>query len=232
MVAGMGDIKKIYMDYKTGNAELDKELDERFAILSPTVRQLISGDSIPNMAHGFAVHFGLDDEAEAGVANEILLVLMYLEPVEDFAATLMSEYLISPEIALEIEKEVGEKIFTPLKGELGSIKDLPPEEASGEDVRIAVATEPVEVAPITSLPSTPTPAPTVPPAPTFVATPVPSTTSLPASRVMPKNETELPGALLQNLKASLAHDAVGIAYGDEQVPKPSYGAILDNGTPK
>lgn len=199
------------MDYKTGNAELDKELDERFAILSPTVRQLISGESIPTLAHGFAEHFGLDDEMEAGVANEIVLVLMYLEPVEEFGATLMSEYLISPEIALDIEKEVGEKIFTPLKGELGSVKDLPPEE-----VAEIAAPEPIVITPITSLPSTP----------------VPAQVALPASRVMPKNETELPGSLLQNLKASLAHDAAGVAYVEEETPKPSYGAILDTDAPK
>ncbi len=204
------------MDYKTGNAELDKELDERFAILSPTVRQLISGESIPTLAHGFAEHFGLDDEMEAGVANEIVLVLMYLEPVEEFGATLMSEYLITPEVALEIEKEVGEKIFAPLRSELGSVKDLPPEEVVEEGTVPAAAPEPIVVTPITSLPSTP----------------VPAQVALPASRVMPKNETELPGSLLQNLKASLAHDAAGVAYVEEETPKPSYGAILDTDAPK
>lgn len=201
------------MDYKTGNPELDKELDERFAILSPTVRQLISGDSIPNMAHDFAVRYGLDDDMEAGIADEISLVLMYLEPVEDFGSMLMSEYLIAPEIALEIEKEMGEKIFVPLIGELGSVKDLPPE----DDETSNTPPVPITVIPITSLPSTS--------APQLASTPIP--TSLPVSRVMPKNETELPGSLLQNLKASLAHDTAGVAYVDEQTPKPSYGAILD-----
>lgn len=231
------------MDYKTGNAELDKELDERFAILSPTVRQLISGDSIPNVAHGFAVRYGFDDEVEAGVANEIALVLMYLEPVEDFGAMLMSEYLISPEIALEIEKEVGEKIFAPLRGELGSVKDLPPEE-TGEEAAVPTAVpEPVVVTPITSLPSTPAFISEVAPVPvatslpsTVASTPVPvppsAPTSLAPSRVMPKNETELPGTLLQNLKASLAHEGAGVAYVEEETPKPSYGAILDNGGQK
>lgn len=213
------------MDYKTGNADLDKELDERFAILSPTVRQLITGDSIPNMAHGFAQRYNLDDEAEAGVANEIVLVLMYLEPVEDFGGMLMSEHLIAPEIALDIEKEVGEKIFAPLRNELGSAKDLPPEAESSDadagDVAPPAPTTPIEVTPITTLPSIPPPPPVAPPAST-----------LQSSRVMPKNETELPGSLLQNLKTSLAHDAAGVAYVDEQTPKPSYGAILDNGSGK
>ena len=213
------------MDYKTGNEELDKELDERFAILSPTVRQLISGESISNMAHGFAQRYNLDDEAEAGIANEIVLVLMYLEPVEDFGGMLMSEHLIAPEIALEIEKEVGEKIFTPLRSELGSAKDLPPEEESSDvevdDSTPPAPTAPIDVTPITSLPTIPPPPPVAPPAST-----------LQSSRVMPKNETELSGSLLQNLKTSLAHDAAGVAYVDEQTPKPSYGAILDNGGQK
>jgi hypothetical protein len=220
------------MDYKTGNAELDKELDERFAILSPTVRQLMSGDSISNMAHDFAVRYNLDDEAEAGIANEIMLVLMYLEPVEDFGGILMSEYLIAPEIALDIEKEAGEKIFSPLRSELGSIKDLPPETAEVENGVPLPPTAALEVTPITSLPSIPAPVSAPTPAPATPIPPPPTPTTLAASRVMPKNDTELPGALLQNLKASLAHDAVGTAYGDEQVPKPSYGAILDNGTGK
>lgn len=64
-------------------------------------------------------------------------------------------------------------------------------------------------------------------APLTPSAPVSAAPSIPASRVMPKNETELPGSLLQNLKASLAHDAAGAAYVEEDTPKPSYGAILD-----
>jgi hypothetical protein len=94
---------------------------------------------------------------------------------------------------------------------------------------ISAVQNPLLVAP---LPHTLASTPTVAPAPAAVPPPAPAAPSLPTSRVMPRNETELPGALLQNLKASLAHDAVGTAYGDEQVPKPSYGAILDNGTGK
>lgn len=217
------------MDYKTGIEEIDKQLDERFAVLSPTVRQLLTGAAIPQLAETLAKKFGLDDEMQSGIENEIALVLMYMEPVDDFGATLMSEYFIAPEIALEIEKEITARLFTPIMSELGKNSELT------SDAPSAVPEKQIPVVPVTAIPPSPSP-PLPPPSPPVVmptpvivpSTPLAAPASVPAMRVMPKNEAELPSSLLHSLRSTLAHDAPTLApYQDVPTPKAAYNSILE-----
>ena len=195
---------------------MDKELDLRFAILSPTVRQLLSGDSVPNLAGTLARKYALDEEMQSGIETEIALILMYIEPVDDFSATLMSEYLVPPEAALEIEKEVTATLFTPLMSELGKSSELVSEIEETLPIQVA------QVAPMTAVTQ---------PVQTSGAIPQtqlpPSPQSVPAMRVMPQNVAELPSSLLHNLKASLAHSEPLPPYIEQPTPKASYNSLLE-----
>lgn len=233
------------MDYHTGIAELDQGLDERFEILSPTMRHLLKGDAIPSLVQTLAERFQLTEDMRVGTENEIVFILMHLEPVDDFAANLVTEYLVPPEAALEIEKEVTEKLFAPLMNELGHSSELETTDVAPAPIVPPAVTEtappPIQTSPATPVPQiTPVPNPT--PAP-----------HVPVARVMPHSQaeaqhdprasTELPNALLQNLKASLMHDAPGFQGADATMkrkypggipeeplegtnPTPSYNAIL------
>lgn len=156
-------------------------------------------------------------------------IILGLEAPQSALAVLSTQFHLSPETASKVLTGIESRLNIPIfHGTMSQTTQLPITPVPAAPV------EPAVITPITSLPSTPAPTSTVMPTPSAVPppSPAPTTTSLPTSRVMPRNETELPGALLQNLKASLAHDSVGVAYVDEQTPKPSYGAILDNGTKK
>lgn len=196
---------------------MDKELDERFAILSPTVRQLLSGDSIPTLAGSLAEKHGLDEEMRNGIETEIALILMYIEPYDDFGSTLMTEYLVPPEAALDIEKEVTSTLFTPLISELGKRSDLPDDEdhvTAEEAATIAETETPIILKKPITLPTTEAP-------------PSPAPQPIPAMRVMPQNVTELPSSLLHNLKASLAHSEPLPPYVEQPTPKASYNSLLE-----
>ena len=198
---------------------MDRELDLRFAILSPTVRQLLSGDAIPTLADTLAKQHGLDEGMKDGVENEIALILMYLEPVDDFATTLMSEYLVPPESALEIEKEVTARLFTPIMHELGKSAELEDVTAPTPSVLVPnLSSNPPAVS--VGVPISPVSNPTQPPP-----------TPIPQVRVMPKNEAELLSSLLHNLKASLAHGTEEEPYVEQPTPKASYNSLLDTKPP-
>lgn len=204
------------MDYHTGIPEMDEGLDARFEILSSTVRHLLQGDSIPNLATELARHFELTDDMRDGIETSIALILMYIEPVDEFAANLMTEYLVPPEAAIEIDKEVNAKLFAPLMNELGHSSKFAAQEGGSTVTEVPNALQAV----VQPAPAT---APHVP-----VARVMPH--SAEEAQRDPRASTELPNALLQNLKASLMH-SVPEEPLEGTNPAPSYNAILDQKPP-
>ncbi len=210
------------MDYHTDIPEIDSVIDARMEILSPTVRHLLNGDAVPTLASALATQYALTEEMQSGIEREISLILMYMEPVDTFATNLMTEYLVPPEVAIEIEREVTAKLFAPLISELGHSSEI----VQDSEVPLASMTPeaPVTLPPVPSQP------------PVVMQTPAPTPAPhVPVARVMPHSQaeavhdprtsTELPNALLQNLKASLMH-SVPEEPLEGTNPAPSYNAIL------
>jgi hypothetical protein len=204
------------MDYYTGLEEEDRALDERVALLSPTMRRLLAGDAIPTLAQQCAEKHGLSEMMRRGIEIEAALILMHLEPVDQYGANLVSEHLIPVEAALDIEHTLREHIFTPLMSELGTSDEIADGDDAGSSPVVSEATRDTRTPAITTAPHVP------------VARVMPQTPA--AVPHNPKASTELPNALLQNLKASLMHG------GPEEPlegtnPAPSYNAILNTKPP-
>ena len=201
---------------------MDSDDDKRvnyYRSASPEAQKLYGDEELGNTLYAIFSKHALPKEKYSSFVDVFGDTIIGLESSDTIPARLMAYVGLTQVEAENITLEVINTVRNPFL--TAPLPRTPVGIPMAVPTPTAVPTPP-QIPAATSLPSTPAPVSVPPPAPT----------SLPASRVMPKNETELPGTLLQNLKASLAHEGAGVAYVEEETPKPSYGAILDNGGQK
>lgn len=115
--------------------EYQQILRSQFSKLPQTMRDFISKGNWSGLLSNIARQFNLTEEKYTAIENEVLLVLIGLEPKEDFVENITRELGVDVNTAKWIEEDVERDIFSKVANEINAVwqaADAGSEEEQGE----------------------------------------------------------------------------------------------------
>ena len=108
--------------------ENKKIIKQRITVLNPKLREEILSGGIESIIKEISERKLLGEEQSLSLENEVLLVLLGLDPVEDFADSLIDDFGFDIKTALGMEVEIENKIFSRFYDEIKRVSLIPVED--------------------------------------------------------------------------------------------------------
>jgi len=99
-------------------SEMETKLKERFAALPPVVQKAIASTEVSAHLRKLASTHRLHFDQWQTLENEVMMVLLGIEPAEKLAENISEAARVEREAAEKISADVNAMVFAPIRGEL------------------------------------------------------------------------------------------------------------------